>query len=233
MDITSLGSTSPLTPATGVQGPSSTPGRDPDGDGDGGKHVRGGHRHGGGGMRSAMMDALQSLGLTLPAPGSAAAAHGSAAATSGSDSDGDDDGSGGSGSTTSVRQDMGQFMHTLFKAVKSDAASASSSNASGADAAGGASPFSTGLAALISQVSGGSAPAALQSAFDKLASDLQSSAGTGSGTSSGTSGSSPDANAASATQISLQAFLTKLQANLGYDSTAAAATTGNIVSTSA
>ena len=80
-------------------------------------------------------------------------------------------------------------------------------------ASGGASNFASGLSALISQVSNGQAPAALQSAFTQLASDLQGSRSATAGTSSATTGT-----ATSTTQATLQALLTQMQQNLGYAS---------------
>ncbi len=143
-------------------------------------------------IAQAVLQALQSVGLTPPAAGATPTdAAGTAAAAV---------------SSPTMRQDMRHFMHALVVAMKDarpgDAAAGGSNDAS--------ATFTSGLSALISQVSSGNAPADLQSAFDKLASDT------------GATGTA--ALAAGATQPSLQAFLTQLQQNLGYAGTNTAAT---------
>lgn len=217
MDISSLSSSTAVYQPSSVQSASASQvnrGGDPDGDGDGGR-VHHGHGRGGQ-MHQAMMQALQSMGLSLPQQGS----NGSSNA---SDSDGDNDGSGAVGS---VKNDMRKFMHALFQAVKGEG---SSSAASGTQTGSGTDPkadFASGLSSLISQVSNGSAPADLQSAFNTLVSDLQ---GAGSGSSSAASATSTSATASSS--VTLQTLLSKLQQNLGYGSSSSAVSTGNVVNT--
>jgi hypothetical protein len=188
---------------------------DPDGSSTGRPH----RMHGGGHMRQAVMQALQSLGLTPPAGTSAAGASGAASTSTSSGSSSSDSTSSTSGTST-VQQDMQQFMHALFEAVKSESASGSSASSSSGDPQ---SSFATGLSSLISQVSSGSAPAGLQGAFSKLESDLQAS---GAATSS-TDPSSSSAGAGSV-QATLQAFLTNLQQDLGYGSSNASAAVGSL-----
>jgi hypothetical protein len=166
--------------------------------------------HGGGQMRQAVGQALQSLGLTPPASPSAASSTSTGAG--GSDS---------SSATSSVQQDMQQFMHSLFEAVKSESTTGTSSSSS-SSASDSKTSFADGLSSLISQVSSGSAPSDLQSAFSKLATDLQAAGSTaGSSTASSSSGSG-------SIQATLQAFLTNLQQDLGYGSSNASAI-GNLV----
>ncbi len=197
----------PLTSSQGFQPPQVDNASDPDG---------GGHAHrahgGGGHMRQAVMQALQSLGLTPPQDASGSSA--STSTSAGGDS------SGSTSATTGVKQDMRQFMHALFEAVKSE-------NASGGTASPGSSDpkasFADGLSALISQVSSGTAPADLQSAFSTLASDLQPAAAT-TGAADSTSAGAGNA------QATLQAFLTNLQQDLGYAGSNASAV-GNLLTT--
>ena len=205
MSISATSSSLASTPATSsLQATPFVARLDPDGDGDGGMKM---HRSQGGGghVRSAVMQALQSLGLALPAPASGAASADQTATTAASANAAPTSGA------SSVKHDLRQFMHQLFEAIKAEStASASSSNAS---AGSGASPsnFASGLSALISQVSGGTAPASLQSAFAKLVADLQPAGSAAPTTSGSTTGG--NANASPAT---LQAFLTNLQQDLGY-----------------
>jgi hypothetical protein len=215
MNITSLSSSVPtIGSSSSIQpGQVSSP-SDPDGDGDGRVHKphgRGGHMH------AALTEAFQSLGLTVP-QGGASASSGSASAG------GDSSTSGASSATGNVRQDMHDFMHELFQAVKSEG----SANPTTTDSGSGdpQSSFAAGLSALISQVSNGSAPAGLQDAFSKLAADLQGSA---------SSSATTDASASSAsasTQPTLQALLTNLQQDLGYGKSSTSAV-GNSVSAQA
>jgi len=80
-----------------------------------------------------------------------------------------------------IQSDIRQFMHALFQAVRGQGTDAgastdanANSNASSTEhSRGHKGHFGAGLASLISQVSNGSAPAALQSAFDKLVTDIQ------------------------------------------------------------
>ena len=172
------------------------------------------HRHHGGGghMHSAVAAALQSLGLTMPTTTDASAASSSSSTSNGSTSSGSADGS-ATASSGSVQQDMQQFMHQLFEAVRSDASGATSA-AGTSGSTGSADPqtnFASGLSTLIGQVASGTAPAGLQSAFATLTSALQQS---GSASSSSSSGSG--SNSTTTDQATLQSFLTSLQQNLGY-----------------
>ena len=117
-----------------------------------GHGAHGGHGH----LRQALNQALQSLGLTsTPRQG---------------DRDGDDQ----HGVAGNVKHDMAQFMHALFQAVKGELPSAPGST--GTSSASPRGSFAAGLSALITQASSGTAPQALQNAFDKLAADFQSAA---------------------------------------------------------
>lgn len=173
-------------------------------------------------MRTAVAAALQSLGLTMPTT-DAASSTSTAASSSSSSSTTAADGSVSSASG-SVRQDLQQFMHQLFEAVKSDGGSATAvgGSAGGADAQ---SSFASGLSTLIGQVANGTAPASLQSAFATLTSALQQtgSASSSSGTGTGTGSSS------TTDQASLQSFLTTLQQDLGYG--AASSPIGSLLTT--
>jgi hypothetical protein len=121
---------------------------------------------------------------------------------------------------------MHQFMHTLFEALKGEGASSGSSSSSSSSSSDGSpSPqtrLSSDLSSLISDVSNGNAPSDLQDAFSKLATDLQSGGGTSTSTSSG-----------SGNEATLQAFLTALQQDLGYGSTAPSTSAGSLVTTQA
>jgi hypothetical protein len=211
------GISSSVSTAASLQGAQAVPvGKtsDPDGDGDGGDgRVR--KSHGGGGhVHQALMQALQSLGLTVPQSSAATASSGpttggGTAATTGA-----------SPAAGNVKDDLRQFMHALFQAVKGEASTNAAGTASGSGDP--KSSFAAGLSALISQVSNGSAPAGLQDAFSKLASDLQESPAAP----AKTDAASPSSPAAAPT---LQALLTKLQQDLGYGSASGTAL-GNVVS---
>ncbi len=188
--------------------------------------------------------------------------------------DGDDDGASG---FVSVARDIRHLLHALFQDIRAEnvlapattsAAPASTDPAASAatvpagstgttTAAAPTSPFASGLAALISQVSSGSVPANLQNAFDKLVADLQqiggvtptsaSSAGTAStsapstaasSTSTATSNSNPASTSGSSStatsgtpanspQALLLKFLTTLQQDLGYGTAASTGSTTN------
>ena len=141
------------------------------------------HRaHGGGHMRQAVTQALQSLGLSMPSTNSTSA-------TSSTSSDGSSSDSSSTSATSGVQQDMRQFMHSLFEAVKDGSSSSASTATAGSDPQ---STFASGLSSLISQVSAGSAPADLQASFSKLASDLQAS---------GATANSPDAASTSGPRV--------------------------------
>ena len=183
-------------------------------DSDEGNAGRPHHAHGGGHMRQAVQQAMQSLGLSMP-DANATNANSSTSSDTGSDAS-------SASSDSRVRQDMHQFMHSLFEAVKNEATTSASSTSSG-----GSDPqsnFASGLSSLISQVSAGSAPSDLQASFSQLASDLQASGATA----SSTDGSSTDAS--SRVQATLQAFLTHLQQDLGYGGPSASAG-GSLITT--
>ncbi len=89
-----------------------------------------------------------------------------------------------------VKHDIAQFMHTLFQAVKGES-TPSTNTAAATTGSGARASFSAGLSALITEASQGKAPAALQSAFDRLATDLKL------GTASAPAASTPATPAAS------------------------------------
>jgi hypothetical protein len=211
---------SPLAANASLQTPSVNNASDPDGDGDGGGRVHHHSHRGGGQMHQALTQALQSLGLSMPQGTTGAGASSQTSASS--DSDGNSNGS--SSATSSVKQDMRQFMHALFQAVKSESAPGASN---GSDPTSTKTSFADGLSALISQVGNGTAPSDLQTAFTKLAADLQPAAApvAGAATTTGTADSA-------APQATLQALLTALQQDLGYGSSTAPAV-GNSISTQA
>jgi hypothetical protein len=171
-------------------------------------------------MRDALMQALQSLGLSAPAQASAApaASSGQSQGSTGGDADSDE-----AGAVSSVKGDMRQFMHALFQAVKSEGGAGNAAN--GSQATDGRESFSDGLAALISQVGGGSAPSALQDAFSKLMTDMQGAGSTSAAAASGTDATAGTTNS----QVTLQALLTQLQQEVGYG-VPSAAPAGNVVS---
>ena len=224
MNITATSSyVPPLQGTSGVQPASIGAAADADGGAGDAKHVH--KSHGGGGqMRQALAQALQSPGLAMPQ--SAGGSTPANAASGSTDADGDSDSS--TSATGGVKQDMRQFMHALFQAVKGEtAAGASSSGSAPTDPKTG---FAAGLSALISQVSAGSAPSELQSAFSKLTSDLPPTGAAAS--TAATAGSTAASGGAASAQATLQALLSSLQQNLGYGSSATSAI-GNLVSTQA
>jgi len=203
-----------------VQSPPANSASDPGGEGGGRVHKS---RGGGGQMHNAMMQALQSLGLSMAQQTTGAT---SANPTLGStDSDGDSDGS--ASTTSSVKNDMRQLMHALFQAVKGETASGTSGT--GSNPANPKANFAAGLSALISQVSSGTAPADLQSAFAKVATDLQPTNATSTSSSTSTGANATAANP----QATLQALLTQLQQNLGYGNSSSSAAIGSFLSTRA
>jgi hypothetical protein len=228
MSIGSISSSNYVAPAALTQSSQVSGASDPDGDGDGGGHRSHKSRGAGGQMQNALMQALQSLGLSMPQQGSATTGTASTGQTSTStDSDGYQDGS--TSATSSVKKDLRQFMHALFQAVKSETTSAtSSSSGTGSTSTDPKSSFASGLSALIAQVSNGTAPAELQSAFAKVAADLQPATATSASSSSTSSGST-----ASTPQATLQALLTQLQQNLGYGASSSTAAIGNFLSAQA
>ena len=202
----------------------------------GGVQQSGGHHHGHGHgqMQNALAQALQSLGLTLPAGTTGASPTGASATTgstaqSGTDSDGDSDGSGSA--PTKIQTDLHQLMSAIFQAVKSE-----SSGTSGTTGTTGTTDpsnnFASGLSALITQAANGQAPTDVQNAFSQIVADLQGTSGatgttsssvTSTGTGTGTTGSG------SAT-ITLQALLTQLQQNIGYNTANGASSVGSYLS---
>ena len=197
-------SITPFARTQSVQASQVTSASTPDG-GEGSGHVH--KSHGGGHMHHALTQALQSLGLSVPQDVSKAT---TASQASGSTESGDSTSAAGK-----VKQDMRQFMHALFQAVKGE--STSDTSTAGSTSSDPKTNFAAGLSTLISQVSGGSAPSDLQSAFSKLTSDLQPSSG---------------ATTTAAHQVSLQALLTNLQQDLGYGNSSTSAI-GNSISTQA
>ncbi|HTP71176.1 MAG TPA: hypothetical protein VML58_03075 [Burkholderiaceae bacterium] len=227
MNVTDATSTNVfVTPSTALQvQPAATATSNACGDGDGNRvHHHGHHR---GGMGGALMQALKGLGLT--------AADGSAQ-TASSDHDGDDAGSAAGTAHASIKGDIRSFMHALFQAVRSESSGASDGSTAAVGAAttgagAGSDPqagFASGLSALITQVGNGSAPSDLQSAFDKLASDLQAVKGA-----APASSAAGTADASSAPSATLLQLLTQMQQNLGYGPRTASTATGNLVGTSA
>ena len=191
--VSSYASTSQVRSATDADG---------DGDGDSGR-VHHGHRGTppGGGMGQELVAALQSLGLNVSGLSNANSANNTSTSSSSSDSS-----TSATGSTaSSLRKDMHEFMHQLFDAAR-QAESSSSTSASSTSTDPSKGGFAQGLAALLSQISSGSTPSGLQSAFDKLKTDL------------GTSGAS------GSTDATLQTLLTKLQGSLGYSGATAGTT---------
>ena len=223
MNITATsGYVPPFQGTQGVQSPAVSGSTDSDGVAGGAER---GHksRGGPGDMQQARAQALQSPRLTMAQTTSGTTSSNPGAGSTDGDGDGDSDAS--TSAPSSVKQDMQQFMHALFQAVKGESAAVSTAASSGSiDPKTG---FAAGLSALISQVSGGSAPSDLQSAFSKLASDLQQVSPTA-GTA--TTGSTPASGGPASTQATLQALLTRLQQDLGYGSSSTSAI-GNSIST--
>ncbi len=153
-----------------------------------------------------------------------------------------------------LRTDVHDFMHALFQALRDTVGSASpatpadGSAASPSTDATGATPavdrdgdddgdhgrvngqdmrdrFSNALSTLIGQVGSGNAPAGLQSAFDKLVSDLQSYR-------SSTTQPAPDP-AAPQGAPTLQQLLSALQQQTGYGRSAGCGTVGNTINVTA
>ena len=210
---------------------------------------------------------------STPATSSTAATQSTAAGTASNSTpaaapgaaEGDDDGASG---FVSVARDIRHLLHALFQDIRAEnvlapttdpAASATvpASSTGATTAAAPTSPFASGLAALISQVSSGSVPANLQNAFDELVADLQqiggvtptsapstgtastsapsaaaNSTSTAASDSNSASASGPSSTAASGAQAnSLQSlllkFLTTLQQDLGDGTAASTGSTTN------
>lgn len=176
----------------------------------------GAHRHPpGGGMGQALMQTLDQLGLSMPPPTDP-----STQSVAQSDTDSATDGSTSQGN--SVQQDLHNFMHTLFKAVRSQDQSTTSGNSTTSNGSG-ASTFNDGLTTIISQLTNGTGSdnsqlSDLQDAFNTLVQDAQQNQSGGSDTQS--------------TQaVDLKTFLTTLQQNLQNFMTPISAT-GNLINTS-
>lgn len=201
MQVGNLNS-SALWSTTALQGSGTVTGR-PDGDRDGdGMRPRGAHHRAP--VGTALVQALHGLGVTLPQPSGATG--GTATNPPSGDKDGDGDGT--------IRDDLRGFVHALYGAVH-DANKATGSTPGGDHPL---TRFSDGLSAVISQVGNGTAPAALQSAFDQLASDLQSAGMTSS------TGSAP---------LTLQNLLQGMQQDIGYGPGAGGGSSGGTVSATA
>jgi hypothetical protein len=160
--------------------------------------------------------------------------------------DGDDDGASG---FVSIARDVRHLLHALFQDIRAEnvlapaaapaapaatdpAASATTVPASTGTttAAAPTSPFASGLAALISQVSSGSVPANLQNTFDKLVAASSPSTAASNSNPASTSGSSSTAASgapAIGSQSLLLKFLTTLQQDLGYGTAASTGSTTN------
>jgi hypothetical protein len=216
MNVTSTSSSTYVEPSPMIQtGSGATPPACNDQGGEGGR-VHHGHR--GGGLGHALEQALQSLGLSAPASSA-----GSSSASSSSAAGDDGDGHGDNAGASNIKADMRQFMHALFQAVKGEGGATAGAAAGSTSAGDQKTDFASGLSALVAQVSNGSAPSDLQSAFNALAADLQPGGGVSGAAASG----------AGAASLTLQSLLTKMQSNLGYGPASASATTGNLVSTNA
>ena len=212
MSIDSIGSSTSLISTSWLAQTTPTTSSPPAADGDAGTSTPRAHHHGhhGGGGAKSIEQAMQALGVGVPA----------AATASAYASDDGTDSAGTSSAIDGLRQDLHAFMHSLFDAVRTtDNASTGGADATGGGANAGASGFAAGLSALVTQVSAGNAPGDLQSAFNKLLADQPGAAG------------APASEGSSS--VTLQALLTQLQQNLGYGSTGVANGVGNVVSASA
>jgi hypothetical protein len=172
----------------------------------------------GGQLQQALAEALQGLGMPLPATTSPTAAT-PPQRSERADAD-------SSSQNTSLRQDLHQFVHELFQALRQAGSPHDSAPATSAASSDSAPPVNlepapkprvaSNLSALISQVSSGSVPPGLQSAYAKLVTDLQPSGSV--------------ADSGNTTPPTLQELLTRLQQNLGYGATALDPS-GNLVDT--
>lgn len=248
-------------------------------------HEGGDHGHGGGRMHHALAQALQSLGLSLPQRGQAtapapapapapAATDGTTATTAatGTPSPSTDTSAAPADPRQTIRADVHDFMHALFRALRDSVGGASAppadtgapapasdatSTAPAPDAAAPAPApaptpatppttdsdgdddgdharvdrhelrdrFTSALSTLIGQVGSGNAPAGLQSAFDKLVSDLQSF---------GRSSTQPAPDpAAPKNAPTLQQLLTALQQQTGYGQSNGCGSVGNTINVTA
>jgi hypothetical protein len=192
------------------------------------------HTGGGNPILQALAQALESLGLSLTAPApnrtsadSASSPNASTTATTSAPP---------AATTTAVSSapapaptheisseertiagDVRHLMHALFEDVRAENLLAPSGGSASASSTPGSS-FASGLAALISQVQSGSAPANLQRAFDSLVANLSQ---VGTQSAPAVASDSPPAASAVApastlnTQALLVQFLTNLQTDLG------------------
>jgi len=147
-------------------------GRDCDGDGDG--------DHGGtaaadvdrlqtglasGRMGRTVLDALASLGLSVPDTSAQPEADGAASAPS----------SAAGSSAQSLGAHLHQFMHAMFDAVRSEALATAQDGAASGPAKDAGSIFRAGMSALVADVAQGEVSSQLQAAFNALVADLQPS----------------------------------------------------------
>jgi hypothetical protein len=211
MSVNATSSRLHVTPSTVIQVPRVGQGRDQDGDNDAGASKT----SKGGGMGQALAQALKSLGLPTPSPSSSNTSPNTAGGSTPAAAD-----TASANAPDSVKQGVRDFMHVLFQAVKAERPASDSTSSISKK-----SGFANGLSALISQVSGGAAPAELQSAFDKLAADLQPV------TTTGTASASDSAEKPST--VTLQKLLDQVQQNLGYGPTSKSVATGLFVIESA
>ncbi len=164
------------------------------------------------------MQALQSLGLSVPPSSTSTDASNTTPGTS-------DNSTAASTGAGTIKHDIHDFMHVLFQAVKAEnTLSPTTSPSSSTDPK---TDFSAGLSALITQVSNGNAPAGIQDAFNRLVSDLQLS------TPAVAAATNSTGTAIVSSQPSLQSLLSALQQDLGYGSTTGPSDTGNVVSAQA
>ncbi len=192
----------------------------PTSDSDGGSrhgHLHKVHRGRGGQMRDVVMQALQTLGVSIPQPTSGTSAPNPLPAPV----LGDDTSGGSTPAMTSIKQDVRQLMHALFQAAKGEGTADTAPT--GAASTDRKADFAARLSSLISKIGGGFAPVDLQSAFSKLMADLQQA------TTASSDIAATDASVKKP-QPTLQAFLNQLQQNLGYGASGVA-TIGNTIST--
>jgi hypothetical protein len=229
-------------------------GGDPDGDADGSTGEPGvAGASGANPIMQALAQALESLGLALTSTAATAAPSGSTAtpvsqasasptASTAASPPAAADGTVDPHAVHSIARDIRHVMRALFTDIQAENMLAPASAGAAASSPTPQSSFGSGLAALISQIQGGSVPANLQNAFDKLVSDLGKTDGAaGASTSpappptataapaptppsavapSAASTASPESTTASAAggvsyQGLLLQFLTNLQSDLG------------------
>jgi hypothetical protein len=159
-------------------------GGDPDGDADGSTGEPGAAGASGANpIMQALAQALQSLGLALTSTAATASPPGSTAtpvsqanaSTTAATAASPPAAAGGTVDPHAVRsiaRDIRHVMRALFTDIQAENMLAPASAGAAASSPTPQSSFGSGLAALISQIQGGSVPANLQNAFDKLVSDL-------------------------------------------------------------